>query len=72
MAKFESKTNTQGFAKIILEEDPSAGTYIYVYESAQSKVPERDRLQDIDTPTAQEFCLEDYGVPLASWVKLSG
>lgn len=69
MAKFESKTNSQEFAKIILEEDASAGTYIYVYESQDSKFPERDYLQD-DTQTAQDICLEDHGVPLSSWVKL--
>jgi hypothetical protein len=63
----ESTENSCGFFKIILEEDSSVGFYIFVYETAASKHPERDYLQD-DLAMAQTFCLEDFGVPINSWV----
>ena len=65
MVKLVSKTNTCGLARIELEDTPE-GTYIFVYETAQSAHPERDYLQD-DLATAQEICRDDYGVPLSSW-----
>lgn len=65
MTKFVSTTNTCGFGKIVLEVD-SVGTYIYIFETARSRFPERDYLQD-DLATAREICLDDYGVPLSSW-----
>ena len=69
MSKLVSQTNNQGFCKIILEQD-TVGVYVFVYESQQSVNPERDYLQD-DMQLAQEFCLEDFGVPLRSWDALS-
>jgi len=65
MVKLISNTNTQSFAKIVLEED-SVGTYVFIFETAQSQFPERDYLQN-NLTLAQEICLEDYGVPLSSW-----
>ncbi len=66
MINLESRENTAGLSRIVLEEDAAAGVYILVYETPASVAPERDYLQDT-LEIAQEMCLEDFSVPLSSW-----
>jgi len=63
----------------IIDHDEKAGFYLYVYDNDQSfkedltdplcRSHQQDHLQD-DLETAQEQALEDFGVPLDSWVEV--
>lgn len=67
MKNLVSKINIVGYDRIILVEDSLVGIYVFVYETAQSKNPEQDHLQD-DLAMAKRMCSEDFGVPLDSWM----
>lgn len=69
MSKMISKVNSCEFHKVVLE-DTAEGTYVLIYETALSSFPEKDYLQD-DLETARDFCRDDFGIPLSSWVVVS-
>jgi len=57
--------NMPDFYKVVLEPAPE-GTYIFIYESAQSKFAEKDYLQD-DLDDAKRFCEQELGLLKGSW-----
>jgi len=53
------------FHKVVLEPAPE-GTYIFIYESPQSKFAEKDYLQD-DLDDAKRFCEQELGLGRDGW-----
>ena len=65
---FEAKLGRDRLDRLVLEQHPE-GVYIFVFETPNSKYPERDYLQD-DLNMAMEVCAEDYGVGKTSWIEM--
>jgi len=60
--KLISKHNNLTFE--IVEDLPEVGFYLYVYDNNNCL---EDHLQDTEQ-ISKEFALEEYGVPLDSWI----
>jgi hypothetical protein len=66
MTALVSKTNSVGFDRVVLEEDPGLGIYCFAFERADSKFPEWDYLEDT-WEIAKSESNRRWGVPLESW-----
>jgi hypothetical protein len=65
----EAMPARSGVHRIVLQVEPE-GTYIFVFERASSKFPERDYLQD-DLAMAMRACEQDYGVGEDAWKEIT-
>jgi len=53
------------FYKVVLEPAPE-GTYIFIYQTSDSKFAEKDYLQD-DLEDAKRFCEQELGLYKGNW-----
>jgi len=64
----EAAPNPTNAHRILIQDAPDDqhGVTLYVWESPQSPLPDRD-VRQVDTAAAKQFCKQYYGVDESGW-----